>query len=65
MRLHCQIITEISPPPKLTDWIPLAQSAYLLVPIGDGIFYSVLSIVHILHFFSDFRTEGPLNVGGP
>jgi len=22
----------------------------LLVPIGDGIFYSVLCIVHILHF---------------
>ena len=28
-----------------------AQSAYLLVPIGDGIFYSVLCIVHILHFW--------------
>ena len=26
------------------------QSAYLLVPIGDGIFYSVWCIVHILHF---------------
>jgi len=35
-----------------------AQSAYLLVPIGDGIFYSVLCIVHI-SLFTDLGIGGP------
>jgi len=41
---------------NFNEWV---QSAYLLVPIGDGIFYSVLCIVHILHFFSDFEIGVP------
>ena len=33
---------------NFNEW---AQSGYLLVPIGNGIFSSVLCVVHILHFF--------------
>jgi len=47
---------------NFNEW---AQSAYLLVAIGGGIFYSVLSIVHKLHFFTDLGIGGPLNVGDP
>jgi len=42
-----------------------AQSAYLLDPIGGGIFYSVLRVVHILDFFTDLWIGGLLNIGGP
>jgi len=42
------------------------KSAYLSVPIGDGIFYSVLYIVHILAYtFYRLRNCGPLAVAQP
>jgi len=40
-----------------------ASGVVATVPIGDGVFYSVLCIVHMLHFFTDLRIEGPLNIG--
>jgi len=41
---------------NFNEW---AQSAYLSVPIGDGIFSSILCIVHILHFFNQLRDWVP------
>jgi len=40
------------------------KQSYLLVPIGDVIFHSVLCIVHILHFITNLGICGPLSVGG-
>jgi len=47
---------------NFNEW---AQSAYLLVPIDDGIYYSVLCIVCILHFVTNLGVGGPLNVWDP
>jgi len=37
---------------NFNEWL---QNAYLLVPIGDGIFYSVLCIVYCSHITLFFR----------
>jgi len=54
----------MEPPPWEFSAYATAQSAYVSVPIGDGIFSSVLFIVHILHFVADLGIGGPLHVGG-
>jgi len=33
--------------------------AYLVVLVGDGIFYNVLCIVHIVHFFPTYGLRAP------
>ena len=39
---------------KQIQWVSTERLLiYLFVPIGDGIFSSVLCIVHTLHFFTD------------